>query len=175
MPGDQPGMPEMPTNIRQPKAFGRGGKGWQIVGLIGDALQAAGGGKGTYLPYIAEQQQMESRAREKLLEIIEARRQKAEDRTAALEDWKVKEQWQRDNPAPVSDARTLEWWQSLPEDQKRAYAEMQDVRQPIAVTGPQGTERVPRMYGRPSGRPQFQDVDGRKVVNIGGQWYEVTE
>ena len=36
--------PQMPPAIK-PKAFGKGGKAWKILGIIGDALQTAGGGR----------------------------------------------------------------------------------------------------------------------------------
>jgi len=46
-------MVNLPTDPRvtkatQPGMFGKGGRGWQILGIIGDALQTAGGGKPTY-------------------------------------------------------------------------------------------------------------------------------
>ena len=48
--------PQMPPAIK-PKAFGKGGKAWKILGIIGDALQTAGGGRGTYMPAMLELQQ----------------------------------------------------------------------------------------------------------------------
>jgi len=54
-PGIGDGVPggNLPTDPRiakalQPGMFGKGGRGWQILGIIGDALQTAGGGKATY-------------------------------------------------------------------------------------------------------------------------------
>ena len=46
-------MVNLPTDPRitkatQPGMFAKGGRGWQILGIIGDALQTAGGGKPTY-------------------------------------------------------------------------------------------------------------------------------
>jgi hypothetical protein len=32
----------------KPKAFGQGGTGWKVLGILGDALQTMGGGKATY-------------------------------------------------------------------------------------------------------------------------------
>lgn len=54
MPGDQPGIPDLPRmpGVKGPGAFSQGGKGWQIMGIIGDAMQAMGGGRPTYMPYV---------------------------------------------------------------------------------------------------------------------------
>jgi hypothetical protein len=41
--------PAMPPAIK-PKAWGKDGKAWKILGIIGDALQTAGGGRATYMP-----------------------------------------------------------------------------------------------------------------------------
>lgn len=43
----------------QPKFFGKGGKGWTIMGILGDAMAAAGGGQATYLPAMQERQKRE--------------------------------------------------------------------------------------------------------------------
>jgi hypothetical protein len=43
----------------QPKFFGKGGKGWTIMGILGDAMAAAGGGQPTYLPAMQERQKRE--------------------------------------------------------------------------------------------------------------------
>lgn len=41
-------MMQAQDKAMQPKAFEKGGKGWQVLGVIGDALQVAGGGRATY-------------------------------------------------------------------------------------------------------------------------------
>ena len=48
--------PAMPPAIK-PKAFGKGGKAWKILGIIGDALQTAGGGRATYAPAMLDLQE----------------------------------------------------------------------------------------------------------------------
>jgi hypothetical protein len=45
---NNPAFDQVMQQPTKPKAFGKGGTGWKILGVIGDALQAAGGGKGTY-------------------------------------------------------------------------------------------------------------------------------
>lgn len=55
--------PQMPPAIK-PKAFGKGGKAWQILGIIGDALQTAGGGRATYMPAMLDLQEQTRKERE---------------------------------------------------------------------------------------------------------------
>lgn len=47
-------LPDMAAE--KPKLFGKGGKGWQVLGIIGDALQTAGGGRATYMPAMLDMQ-----------------------------------------------------------------------------------------------------------------------
>ncbi|WP_327751683.1 hypothetical protein VVT58_01970 [Sphingobium sp. SJ10-10] len=67
MPGDQQGIPPLPQmpGVKKPGAFSQGGKGWQIMGIIGDAMQAMGGGRPTYMPYAQgiEEQVRQDKAR----------------------------------------------------------------------------------------------------------------
>jgi hypothetical protein len=60
----QPGHNDTPSTpgalpVKKPGAFSQGGTGWKIVGLIGDALQTAGGGKATYAEGIQKQHEDE--------------------------------------------------------------------------------------------------------------------
>lgn len=69
MPNPSAGFVEMaPLPGVKPRTWGEGGKGWQIMGIIGDALQAASGGRPTYMPFVQEQQQMETEGRQRLAE-----------------------------------------------------------------------------------------------------------
>lgn len=63
MPGDQPGFPQMP-GAEKPKAWGKGGRAWQIMGVIGDALQKAGGGEATFMPAFLDMQEQTRKERE---------------------------------------------------------------------------------------------------------------
>jgi hypothetical protein len=47
------------TKALQPGFFGKGGKGWTIMGILGDAMAAAGGGQATYMPAMLERQKRE--------------------------------------------------------------------------------------------------------------------
>jgi len=49
------GMPRVP----KPSLFGKDGNGWKVLGILGDALQTAGGGRPTYMPYLQEQQKLQ--------------------------------------------------------------------------------------------------------------------
>jgi hypothetical protein len=47
------GAAPMPEAIK-PSAWGKGGRAWDIIGVIGDALATAGGGKATYMPQMLD-------------------------------------------------------------------------------------------------------------------------
>src|SRR3546814_13259533 len=113
------------------------------MGIIGDALQAAGGGRPTYAPAMMERQQLETEGRQRLQELMAQRQTKEADRAADLQTWKIKQDYTRENPSAPSDAGLLEWWESLQAERKASYADMKDVQSPIAVSGPCGQFRVP--------------------------------
>lgn len=140
----QPQMPELTApqaNLPKPGAFAKGGKGWEILGIIGDALQTAGGGQATYAPYVMNQRDLETDGRRRLEEYQRERQDK-------LSDWLFQQTWQINNPEKPAMVRDLEAWRSMTPEQQAEYARMQDVRNPIAVSGPQGTYRVPRGFGQ---------------------------
>jgi hypothetical protein len=69
----------------------------------------------------------DKQARERLAAQIEAKRQEAMQ--------------------PPQFVQNLQAWMQLPDQLKRQYAQYQDIVNPIAVSGPQGTQRVPRTVG----------------------------
>jgi len=157
--------PVQPLDV-QPQKLGTwdtGGKGWNVLGIIGDALQTAGGGQASYMPFVQEQ-----KAQEKQLALRD------EERRQAIKDWVAKELFKRNNPEPTSMETDLAAWNRMTPEQRAQYATMQDVRNPIAVSGPAGTYRVARTVGQ-SGGAQTQSIDGRQFVNVNGQWMEVSQ
>ena len=52
------------NKIVNPGFFGKGGKGWGIMGVIGDGLQVAGGGRATYQDYMRQQDEYAQRLKE---------------------------------------------------------------------------------------------------------------
>lgn len=65
-------MMQAQDKAMQPKAFEKGGKGWQVLGVIGDALQVAGGGRATYADAQRWWQEQEAE-REKTKAALQAR------------------------------------------------------------------------------------------------------
>jgi len=57
IPGNLPADPRIAKAL-EPGMFGKGGRGWKILGVIGDALAVAGGGRPTYLPTLLEKQKL---------------------------------------------------------------------------------------------------------------------
>jgi hypothetical protein len=67
------------TSLEAPKPgfFGKGGKGWGILGILGDAMAAYGGQRGVFTPYMMQQQENEledKRWRERLAAEAEVKR-----------------------------------------------------------------------------------------------------
>lgn len=76
----QPTQMQLPNEqiaAPKPKAFGKGGVGWAILGSIGDALSAYGGRQGTFAPAMQDlmQQQNEERRFQQKLQMEAAERQ----------------------------------------------------------------------------------------------------
>lgn len=161
------GLAGLLPQVPKPGTFDTGGKGWQILGVIGDALQAVGGGQGTYIPSILAERQQEEEGRRRLAE-------RQAERQQTLADWLWKQQYERDNPSPTGMENDLAAWLRMTPEQRATYAQMQDVRNPIAVSGPTGTFRVPRTYGQ-GGGIQTQTIGGKTYYNVNGEWYDNPE
>lgn len=91
----QQGMPQMPQQPNfaamspvgardplapKPKAFGKGGVGWQVLGILGDALRGYAGQNPVFAPAMMAQNEAEredNRFRERLQAQIEMQREKA--------------------------------------------------------------------------------------------------
>jgi hypothetical protein len=111
------------------------GKDWKTLasialGAIGDGLVSANGGQPMIASMFRDRQRQDAedkQARERLAAQIEAKRQEAMQ--------------------PPQFVQNLQAWMQLPDQLKRQYAQYQDIVNPIAVSGPQGTQRVPRTVG----------------------------
>lgn len=90
------------TNPDKPSAFGQGGKAWQILGVLGDAMQTWGGGHGTYVPAMLDLQQ-QTAAEKRQLEMYKQKR--SDDWT----DFQREHQWQVDHPKPVNNDTTNDY------------------------------------------------------------------
>jgi hypothetical protein len=102
---------------------------WKIAGLIGDALQSAGGGRPTFGPMIADltQAEREREARE---------REAAANREYSYQDFVRKEQWKRENPEPTRNdtVEDFNWWKTLSPEDRALYQQMR----PEYRVGPDG-------------------------------------
>jgi len=169
MPGDQPGPQMQDPSIKKPGAFSKDGNGWKILGVIGDALQTAGGGRATYAPMLQEQQLEEKRGQSLLQQIMA----KAEQAKAQAQQERADYLWKQQNQGPTGMARDLQTWQGMTPEQRQQYAQMKDVQTPIAVSGPQGTFRVPRGYGQAATTKQLPN--GQTAYFVNGDWYDNPE
>lgn len=124
LPGDRNDFPQYPAPEPVAQKFGA----WDAAGLLGDALQSFGGGKGTYAPVLMAQGQ---------------RRQELQDaaaqRQAQVQDWIFKQQYEAANPGPSPLSRDVAAFQNLTPEQRKAYGEMQDLKAgPTTVSLPNG-------------------------------------
>lgn len=83
----------------KPSAWGQGGKAWQILGVVGDALQTADGGRPTFLPQMLDLQ--ERTAAEKR-QLDAYNRKRADDWT----DFQRERDYEVAHPKPTEDAFT---------------------------------------------------------------------
>ena len=72
IPGNIPSDPRI-AQAMKPGMFGRGGRGWQILGTIGDALQVAGGGRATYADEQRHWADMEAERQQRMEELAAKR------------------------------------------------------------------------------------------------------
>lgn len=163
--------PQQPAPVApKPGFFGKGGKGWGILGVIGDGLQVAGGGRATYQDHMQQQQEYAQRLQElqaereaRLAERMMPRAEQVGDSIGMLDPSTGSFTPTYTAPSASSlpaEAKDLQWWQSLSPEQQRAYVQYKDTVSPIAVAGPTGTFRVPRTFGGQQG-------GGRTVVKTG--------
>jgi hypothetical protein len=114
--------------------FGKGGDGWKILGILGDSYSEANGRQGNYIPELQKQREDDRTLafdREKWNAQLEAHRQEALAKAAE----------------PPQFIQNLQAYTSMPDEAKRQYLSYLDATNPIAVSGPQGTQRVPRSLG----------------------------
>lgn len=155
-------LPSLPEQ-KQP---GRG-RANDILGSIFDAIGAIGGGEPNYWGNVLQQQQEDQKGRQALA-------QRQADREQSFADWIWKQQYEQAHPSPTGMENDLAAWMRMTPEQRATYAQMQDVRNPIAVSGPTGTFRVPRTYGQ-GGGVQTQTIGGKTYYNVNGEWYDNPE
>lgn len=132
VPPQEPMPPQAPDSGAPRKGlFSKDGTGWKILGVIGDALQTAGGGQGTYTPAlmnIQEQVAKEKQLQQRLQAEAEQRRM---EREAANAEWDRRFNMQRDNPAPTNAQREYEWAKTQPGMENIGYQQwVQDYYRP---------------------------------------------
>lgn len=111
--GLEPMPPTAPdSGAPRPKLFGKGGVGWDILGVIGDSLLAANGQQGAYIPFItnlqdqiAKEKQFQQRLQAQA-EQARAEREAANaeyDRRFGMQREAQRDyyDYQRENPKPV--------------------------------------------------------------------------
>lgn len=103
----------------KPKLFGKDGTGWKVLGILGDALQAAGGGHPTYMPAMLDIQQQTA---------AEKKWQQQLAQQAQIEQLRLS--------APTADQKNLAWYQSLTPEAQDAYNKMHRGDPTVTLTLP---------------------------------------
>lgn len=70
-------------------AFDKGGDGWKIIGIIGDAMQGFSGREGSFANAMQQQTELETQGRQKLAEMLQQQQQRQAEREQALADQKA--------------------------------------------------------------------------------------
>jgi hypothetical protein len=134
MPGDQPGIPDMPPGQAPQKRDTLR----RIAGYFADFTAGLAGQQGPYASMLAQQQDQ-----------AEKQRQASLERSTEWEDWVRREQWKRDNPS----AQPYRW-----ESNDGDVYELGPGGQPTRVFD----DPAPRMQMimGPDGRPYFMNPQG---------------
>lgn len=132
------------TNPDKPSAFGQGGKAWQILGVLGDAMQTWGGGHGTYVPAMLDLQQ-QTAAEKRQLEMYKQKRSDDWTDFTRQRDYEVAHPLKADLPPMLRDANT---WEAMTPEQRANYAAIERLRNPGWFTGGDG-----QSYQRPPTAP----------------------
>lgn len=163
---DQPPMPQdMAALAAQPKlpdpkpgAWSKGGRAWQIIGIIGDALQAAGGGKGTFMPAFLDMQEQTRKEKERLQQ-LQAAAQVGQDlgltpaQIAAVQAGVAKiSDFKPTNNDTIND---FNWYKSLSRAERKLYREMK----PVYRQGADG-----QFYAIDIAPPENEDTDGLTLM-----------
>lgn len=158
-----PAAPTLASYMKQPKD-------WQkILGIIGDALQTAGGGRGSFVPML--QAQREKAAEQQQAYDLAERKFNNERHLAQM---KAAE--------PPALAQNYNWWNALDPQSKAAFAQYQDVVQPKFVTGPDGqiyhapsaaSPAAPSTYTDPETNVSYRLKPGATNPNDPASWEEI--
>ena len=119
--------PQMPPAIK-PKAWGKGGKAWKILGIIGDALQTAGGGRATYMPAMLDLQEKVD-AERKWQAQLDQQMQIAQMRLAK-------------GPNPTQLQLNYEYAKQQPGMEKLTFPQFMAMYHPQFISGPDGQYQV---------------------------------
>lgn len=143
---------------KKPGAWSKGGRAWQIIGIIGDALQAAGGGKGTFMPAFLDMQEQTRKEKERLqqlqaaaqagqgLGLTPAQIAAVQAGVAKISDFK---------PTNNDTINDFNWYKSLSRAERKLYREMK----PVYRQGPDG-----QFYAIDIAPPENEDTDGLTLM-----------
>lgn len=180
----------------RPGFFGKGGRGWGILGVIGDGLQVAGGGRATYQDYMRQQDEYAQRLKELQAERA-ARREELVFRhdlegndpqavnlgNGGFGVWspngglQVQREPQQDIPDWQQYARVM-GDPNISQEEKRLYQDgylkgygptATGYRQEVKQTVP---GKAPSAGG---GRARTKTINGMTFYNVGGKWYDNPE
>lgn len=153
---------QMPAQEAKPGAWSKGGKAWQILGIIGDGLQVAGGGKGTFMPAFLDMQEQARKERET--------QQKLAAEAAAISGLDLTPQQQAAVRAGVANygdfkpktndtINDFEWYKTLSPEDRALYHKMK----PVYRQGPDGQFYAVDVAPLPQTAPKgvtFTPIDG---------------
>lgn len=162
-------LPQTLQPVKKPGAFGNDGWAWKVLGVVGDGLQAAGGGHGTYMPAMLDMQQRVADERKWQAQLAQQ---------AALKQQEL----QASASAPTAEQKNFEYYQNLPQEQRGTFDQYRRGDPNVTLTlpnnlgiysGPQsglGPALRGVAGGGGAGIPKVADQAGYDAVPAGGKY-----
>lgn len=134
-PAPAPAPPQLAQADPKPTTWGPQGKGWQWLGVLGDALQVAGGREATFLPAVQASQQ---NAQKQLNDLLAAKYKSDMDLQKEIAAAAAKRKIEAANPLPTSEQSNFNFYQGLDPQSRMAF----DAFHPITSMGPNGVQVI---------------------------------
>lgn len=156
LPGDSFNQAFKPyaTNPDKPSAWGEGGKAWQILGIVGDALSAADGRQGVYLPAMLDMRQQTQKERQFLAQL---QAKSASDRADKV--------WERDldisRPKPTAEMQNFGAYEGMDDARRKTFNQFKAGDPNVALTFSNG-----QVYAGPQSGLATALTGGQQASNL---------
>ena len=155
-------MPPLPPEQPQGRKIGLA----EIMGILGDAMQTAGGGQGTFAPFVAGQRDKADAERMLREKLAAETQQRARDRQAKIEDAIKLRQFDAENPGPTSLQRDYDFFRQQPGNEGMSIGQFMDMYRPQMVLTPDGPAMMQR-GAQPAPPPGLVPLTPEEIAQLG--------